>query len=304
MVSVLLLSWNHEKYIEQAIRSIMRQGFRDLEIVYLDNNSSDNTFDIAKQVLAGSGLRYAAFRRENNFGISSNYNFLFQRSRGEYICLLSGDDWLHKDNISEKVEVLNSFPEIGMVQSGGYKYHQDIGVYEPLKVTSYPDEKALDELLSNNYISSTGMLLRRSSVEEVGGWNESLLAEDGELWIRILTKYKLGSIDRYLYYYRQHGAGISSNAEFMYKAHMEIYESSKHLNKSKATALRNIKDHYLSVKLKNNTSFPLFLKVLSNFRFEKIYFMLLAKSLLPVSWKQWYFKRSFRKKYQHIKIDE
>jgi alpha-1,3-rhamnosyltransferase len=47
MVSVLLLSWNHEKYIEQAIRSIMRQGFRDLEIVYLDNNSSDNNFDIA-----------------------------------------------------------------------------------------------------------------------------------------------------------------------------------------------------------------------------------------------------------------
>ena len=120
MVSVLLLSWNHEKYIEQAIRSIMRQGFRDLEIVYLDNNSSDNTFEIANQVLAGSGLRYVAFRRENNFGISSNYNFLFQRSRGEYICLLSGDDWLHKDNISEKVEVLNSFPEIGMVQSGGF----------------------------------------------------------------------------------------------------------------------------------------------------------------------------------------
>jgi Glycosyltransferases, probably involved in cell wall biogenesis len=304
MVSVLLLSWNHEKYIEQAIRSIMRQAYRELEIVYLDNNSTDNTFAIANQVLAESGVPYVACRRENNFGISSNYKFLFQRSCGEYICLLSGDDWLHKDNILEKVKVLNSFPGVGMVQSGGYKYHQDIGVYEPLKVISYPDEKALDELLANNYISSTGILLRRSAVEEVGGWNESLIAEDGELWIRILTKYKIGSVDRYLYYYRQHAAGISSDPEFMYRAHMEIYESSKHLNKSKRTALRKIKDHYLSVKLKNNTSFKLFLQVLRNFRFEKIYFMLLAKSLLPVSWKQWYFIRSFRKKYQHIKIDE
>ena len=304
MVSVLLLSWNHEKYIEQAIRSIAAQVYKDIEVVYLDNNSGDNTFAIATELLSKSGLVYSAFRRENIFGISANCNFLYLKSKGEYICLLSGDDWLHKDNIAEKVKILNRDPGVAMVQSGGYKYYQEIDVYEPLNVISFQDETALAELLRNNYISSTGIMLRRSAVEEVGGWDESLIAEDGELWVRILSRYRIAAVDRLLYYYRQHPAGISSDPELMYKAHMEIYESSKHLNKSKEVALRNITDHYLSVKVKNTTSLSLFFKVMKHFRFEKVYFILLLKSLLPVSWKQWYFKRSFRKKYKHVKIED
>ncbi len=304
MVSVLLLSWNHEKYIEQAIRSIAGQVYKDIEVIYLDNNSSDNTFAIADELLSKSGLAYSAMKREIFFGISANYNFLYHKSKGEYICLLSGDDWLHRDTIAEKVKILNSDPDVAMVQSGGYKYYQDIDVYEPLNVISFPHDRALAELLKKNYISSTGILLRRSALEEVGGWDESLIAEDGELWVRILSRYKIAAVGRLLYYYRQHAKGISSDAEFMYRAHMEMYESSKHLNKSRDAALRNITDHYLSVKVKNTTSLSLFFQVVRHFRFEKVYFILLLKSLLPVSWKQWYFKRSFRQKYKHIKIDE
>ncbi|MEP6616167.1 MAG: glycosyltransferase [Ginsengibacter sp.] len=304
MVSVLLLSWNHEKYIEQAIRSIISQEYKDLEVIYLDNNSTDRTFDLAREVFAGSGLNYTALRRDYNCGISANYNFLYQHSRGEFICLLSGDDWLHRENISEKIKVLEIHPEAGMVHSGGYKYYQDIGVYEPLKVISFPEDVALEKLLINNYISSTGILLRRSCIDAVGGWNETLIAEDGELWIRMLMKYKLEAVDRYLYYYRQHEGGISSDPEFMLQAHMEIYESSKHMNPSGKTALRNIKDHYFAVKVKNTTSPGLFLELIKNFRFNKIYFILLVKSMLPVSWKQWYFNRSFKRKFRHVKIDE
>lgn len=304
MVSVLLLSWNHEKYIEQAIRSLARQTYKDIEVIFLDNNSTDGTFDIAKELLSDSGMVHSLSRRETNFGISANYNFLFHKSKGEYLCLLSGDDWLHKDSIAEKVNAFNDDPDMAMVHSGGHKYYQEMDVYEPLKVINYPSHLALSELLKNNYISSTGILLRKSAVEAVGGWNEFLIAEDGELWIRLLSKYKIGSVDRFLYYYRQHANNISSNADFMYSAHMEIYESSKHLNQSKNTARRNITDHYLSVKVKNATTFPLFMDVIKHFRFEKIYFRLLLKSMLPVSWKQWYFKRSFRKKYRHVVIDE
>ena len=122
MVSILLLSWNHGKYIEQAIQSVIFQEYKDIEVIYLDNNSGDNTFDVANSLLSKSGMKYLAFRREKNFGISANYNFLYHKSNGEYICLLSGDDWFHKDNIAEKAKILNSDPDVAMVHSGGYKY--------------------------------------------------------------------------------------------------------------------------------------------------------------------------------------
>ena len=304
MVSVLLLSWNHENYIEKAINSIIRQTYRDIEVIYLDNNSADNTFTIATTLLGSSGLKYSAYRREKNFGIAANYNFLYHKSTGAYLCLLSGDDWLHKDNINEKVRPLDNDPQVAMVHSGGYKYYQEIDVYQPLPVVTFPEESALSELLKRNYISSTGILLRTSAVEAVGGWNESLIAEDGELWVRILSHYKIAAIDKLLYFYRQHLKSVSSDAEYMYKAHMEIYEASKDINKSKKLALRHIKDHYLAVKVKQTTSVSLFLKILRHFRFEKIYFVLLLKSILPISWKNWYFRRSFKKKYGNVRVEE
>jgi len=303
MVSILLLSWNHGKYIAQAIGSITRQTYSDIEVIYLDNNSTDNSFETAQKILSASGLKFQCYRRDKNYGISANYNFLFQKSKGEFISLLSADDWLHRDNLAAKVPILQSRPEVAMVQSGGYKYYQDIDVYEPLPVITFPDEEVIPQLLKKNFISSTGMMLRRSAVEDVGGWNESLIAEDGELWMRILSKYKLASIHRFLYFYRQHREGVSNDAEFMYKAHMEIFDTTKHLNDSQKQALQNIRDHYLSVKLKNHTSLSLLLKVIKHFRFEKMYLMLLLKSVLPVSWKSWYFKRSYKRKYGKVKVD-
>ena len=152
MVSVLLLSWNHEKYIEKAISSLISQVYQDIEVIYLDNNSSDTTFTKANARLAASGLKYFAHQRESNFGIAANYNFLYHHSHGEFLCLLSGDDWLHKDNICEKVRPFENDPEVAMVHSGGYKFYEDIGVYEPLPVVNFPDEIALAELLKKNYI--------------------------------------------------------------------------------------------------------------------------------------------------------
>src|SRR5437660_435655 len=99
MVSVLLLSWNHEKYIEQSIRSLIDQTYKNIEIIFLDNNSSDKTFSTGVDLLKQSGVKYEAYQTGSNYGIPRNLNFLFAKSQGEYICLASGDDWFHKANI-------------------------------------------------------------------------------------------------------------------------------------------------------------------------------------------------------------
>ena len=93
MVSVFLLSWNHEKYIEQAVRSILSQTYKEIEIVFVDNNSSDNSFNIAVQIFETAGISFKAFKREKDYNIAANLNYLLSNSDGQYICILSADDW-------------------------------------------------------------------------------------------------------------------------------------------------------------------------------------------------------------------
>lgn len=126
-----------------------------------------------------------------------------------------------------------------------------------------------------------------------------VLIDDGDLWVKIVLKYEIIGIDKPLFFYRQHVDGISKDPEFMYKGKMEWFQKYRHLNRNQEISLRNITENYLSNKVMSDTSFSTFWKVLKNFRFNKFYCKLLLKSLLPVSWKQFYFIRSLKKKNQH-----
>ena len=64
MVSVFVLAWNHEKYIEQAIASVVNQTYTDIEILFLDNHSSDQTFELVSELFRNSGIAHKVFKRE------------------------------------------------------------------------------------------------------------------------------------------------------------------------------------------------------------------------------------------------
>ena len=300
MVSVFLLSWNHEKYIRQALHSILAQTYTDIEVIYVDNNSEDHSYQVASEILERSGIRFATFKRDKNYGIAANHNFAVSKCSGEYLCALSADDWLHKDNIEEKVRVYEQQPDIGLVYSGGYKYYEDLKVYEPFHVITFPDQEALPELLQRNFISAVGSVIRMKVIAAVGGWNESYLIEDGDMWVRIVSKYRIIGINKYLFFYRQHSNGFSQDPEKMLRAKMEWLEANKHLNKHPEITLRNNIDNYLSKKVMQETSFSIIGKVVKHFRFNKLYFTMIIKSILPVSFKKTLYKRSLLRKFKNV----
>ena len=296
MVSVFLLSWNHEKYIRQAVISIIEQTYKNIEVVYVDNNSTDNTYEVAKQLLQGSGLKFQAFKRDNNYGIAANFNFGLAHCSGTYFSPLSADDWIEKDNILEKIKAFEHDPSVGLVYSGGYKYYEEFDIVEPLKVIVHPDGSVLEELLKQNFITGVGCLIKKSVLEDVGQWNESYNIEDGDMWVRIVSKYKIIGIDKYLFYYRQHTGSFSYDPEKMLTAKMEWLETNKHLNKNPGITYRYNIDNYLSKKVLQETSWKVIGKVLRHFRVNRLYFTLLIKSFLPVKWKRRMHKRSLVRK--------
>jgi glycosyltransferase involved in cell wall biosynthesis len=118
LVSVLIDTFNHERYIEQAIVSVLEQDFpaADVEILVVDDGSTDTTASIVQQF--APRVRYL---RKENGGQASAFNFGVPQARGEIVAFLDGDDWWAKDKLSKVVEVLSSRPEIGIVGHGIYE---------------------------------------------------------------------------------------------------------------------------------------------------------------------------------------
>ncbi|HUS02239.1 MAG TPA: glycosyltransferase family A protein [Chitinophagaceae bacterium] len=296
MVSVLVLSWNHEKFIEQCLRSVINQTYKNIEIIFLDNNSADDTFLIAESILQQSGINYRAYKTNENFSIPRNFNFLFSKCHGEYICILSGDDWLHIRNIEQKLKAFADGAAVGMVDSIGYRYYDEIDVYELIPLPAFvKKEDTVAELLKRNFISGIGCIIRTDVIKAVGGWDETLLIDDSDMWIKIAMKYEIKVLEGPLFFYRQHVNGISKNADFMYEGKMQLYHKYAHLNNHKEITLKNIKENYLSNKVRTGSSLSLAWKIIKNFKPNKFYTKLLIKSLLPVSFKRNYFLQSLKK---------
>lgn len=297
MVSILLLSWNHERYIVQSLNSLIDQTYKDIEIIYLDNCSADATYTIAVDIMEKSGIKYQAYRREVPHGITQNQNFLFSKSSGEFISMCSGDDWLDRESIAIKMKYMDE-KDAGMVYSDGYKYYDDIDVYEPFVGEHFENEMVLDEMFKRNFISALGCIIRRSVIETVGSWDEYLIVEDTDMWLRIAAKYRIVHLKEKLFYYRKHASAISSDYEHMYRAKLQIYEKYKRVNPHNKLLLDNARKNYISSRVMSDTSFSTFREVLKDYRPNTFYTKLLLKSIIPGKWKKWYFKRGLIKKWK------
>lgn len=298
MVSVFVLAWNHEKYIEQAIRSVIDQTYTDIEILFIDNNSTDQTFELASDLLRNSGRKRKVFKRANNYGIAENLNFLFAQSSGEYISILSGDDWIHPTSVAERIIAFDNNHLLGLVDSGGYNYFDDLDLYERIKVLPVKNKNALADLLQGNYISGIGSMMKRAAIENVGLWDTSIPIEDWDMWIRIAMKYEIETINKPLFYYRKHANSISNNYHFMYAAKIKVTEKFRSINPRIDQSQLNCWDTYLAAKVMQNPAFTATLQVVRNFRFNKLYLMLLLKSIVPLSLRKKYHVRSLRMKNQ------
>lgn len=296
MVSVLLLSWNHEKYIERSIRSVLDQAYRDIEILYMDNHSADRTFPVAENMLRNAGITFRAFRREEACSIPCNFNYLFRQSAGEFVCLLSGDDWLMPENISEKLKPFERHNDAALVYSDGFMYHDDVDAYTPLHTSRPGKGPFLQELLQENFIAAPGCVIRSAALQAVGGWDEDLRVEDWDLWIRLAMQFRIEKVDRPLFFYRRHSSGISADSNFMYAEKKKIFEKYLRINQAPTLTERAIWKSCIGEKARDPASLKVAAEVLSRFRPEAFYIRTLIKALTPAYIKRRYFIRGLQKK--------
>jgi len=203
LVSVVTPTYNRSRLLRLAIESVLAQTYPAIEIIVVDDGSSDDTPAVAES-FAGR----ITYIRQTNQGGAAARNAGLKLARGAYINVLDDDDLMLPTKIERQVEVLEQRPEIGLVHCGYYMVDRDGRKLE--KISFLPDGR-LEELIVLNPIWSGAPLMRRECVERVGGYRP-LVVEDWDLWLRIsLAGYTFACVQEPLGAYRMTPGSIMSN---------------------------------------------------------------------------------------------
>lgn len=225
-VSVIIPSYNHEKYIEECIESVLSQTYRDREVLVIDDASKDRT----PEILKGYENRIHLILHETNQGTYKVLNEGLAHAKGEYFAILNSDDvWLPK-KLELQVNLLDAHPEYVFCHTFGKFIDQD-GNEIPGRPMGFefprvPSGDILPRLVMNNCVIASSVLLRLEIARKVCGFEESFRnLGDWDMWLRLAEQGEVGFVDQVLTLYRVHGENTIYQKETTRKEEILIREA-------------------------------------------------------------------------------
>lgn len=218
MVSVEMVTYNHEKYIAQAIEGVLMQETNfDFELIIADDCSPDGTKDIVEKYIKEhpKGKRIKYFRHEKNLGINANSKFLRQQSRGKYIAICEGDDyWIDKNKLQFQFDFLEANPEFSVCFHSIYEL---INGKQVLLKTDYAKTDGLfdmeDLAREGNFIPTLSSLFRNHFIDAYPEWTTQCPLGDYTLHLLNGQFGKYKGFEKPMAVYRKHEGGAFSNVQ-------------------------------------------------------------------------------------------
>lgn len=224
-VSVIIPTYNCGEFIEEAIESVLNQTYKNVEVIVIDDGSTDNTFNLLNKKYSKLGLI-----KKTNGGPASARNLGLKHATGEFIAFLDADDLWSKNKIELQVKYFDRNNNYDLV-------YTDVQTFTKVKNNNLNKESILrcdlqGNLFSNlfwsNFIVNSSVMFRSSLIKSVGLLDESknlIGSEDYEYWLRISMKSKIGVINKVLTYYRMHKNNlIGSSYKKAFQLHINIYK--------------------------------------------------------------------------------
>ncbi|HLP36091.1 glycosyltransferase family 2 protein [Lacibacter sp.] len=200
LVSVLMTSFNREKYIGQAIESVLASSYMHFELIIVDDRSTDDTVAIA-QSYAVNDSRVHVYINEQNIGDYPNRNKAASYAKGEFLKYLDADDLIYRHGIEVMVEYMERFPNAGFGLSVT-GFDDD----EPYPMLLLPEDIIRSEFLSKSYLTvgPSASIIRKDAFEAVGGFSGVQFIGDTELWLRLAENYPMVLMNPSFNWWRQH----------------------------------------------------------------------------------------------------
>lgn len=211
-----MLAYNHEAYIEQAVRGVLAQRTNfDYEIVIGEDCSTDRTLEILRDLQAQYPDKIRLLTTDHNLGMIENSIRSYLACKGEYVALLDGDDyWCAEDKLQMQVDFLDQHPDFSICFHSVLQVDED-GVQPPKVLQPNPvqDVYEISDLIGSNFIQTCSAVLRNSAIGEFPAWAHDLNLLDWLMFIMAARHGKIKYIDEVMGAYRVHSLGFWSSME-------------------------------------------------------------------------------------------
>ncbi len=271
LVSVLIPAYNHERFVQEAIRSIISQTYKNIELIVINDGSTDNTHQKIMELQNVCKERFVDFKyiSQANRGVAHTLNMEVKLATGNYIFLFSSDDTVDPNAISILIDELKNLDETYVLACGDADFIDDSGRkiyldflgrvhhnYNPSFYSSFlqfhtrnrkdfyfkgPDFGTYESFLLGNYIP-VGLLVKKESFYDVGLYDEQTHTDDFDMWLKLAKKYKMKHVDKILSHYRLHKNNtIIKHKTLLIKSILDLYIREKNYCLSEGY---NAKWHY------------------------------------------------------------
>lgn len=208
LVTVICSCYNHSKYVKKSLDSVINQTYKNIQLIIIDDYSSDNSIEVIENWISKN--KTGLFKKnDENLGLTKSFNKSFKYVEGDFFIDLSADDILLPNCIESQISIFNAYPKnvIGIVYGNAkvidisnnstYTYYDR---FTQSKKTTKPEDGFIYKEIINhsNTICSVSSLINKKVFEELGGYDDNLIYEDYDLWLRIARKYSILYVDTVL----------------------------------------------------------------------------------------------------------
>ncbi|MDJ0696185.1 glycosyltransferase [Mastigocoleus sp. MO_188.B34] len=242
-ISVVIPVYNGEQTIAETIKSVLNQNFKDIEVIVINDGSTDKTVDIVQNIF-DSRLQIFSY---DNSGLAATRNRGIKKARGKFISFIDADDLWTLDKLEDQYQVLKANPRAVLAYSWT-DYINDSGNFikagRRIKFTGWVYERML---MGNFLENGSNPLIRRQVFEEVGHFDESLsAAEDWDMWLRICANHEFVCVQKPQILYRISANSMSNNLKKQEAESLKVIDrafiddKAQQLQHLKKTSLANL----------------------------------------------------------------
>jgi glycosyltransferase involved in cell wall biosynthesis len=223
LISIVIPAYNLEKYLREAIESVLAQTYKNYEIIVVDDGSTDRTASIAK----GYAEQIKLIQQENK-GLGGARNAGILAAKADLVGLLDADDEWKPDYLERMISLIHKQPDAAVYYSSAQAMDESGNDLPQIFGGELPSNKIYRVLLRSNFIIPSTVIFRRCVILEAGLFEEKNRdlhgCEDWDLWLRLSPEHKFVGMSEPLVRYRLHANTFSANPQHMQKAVRSVVE--------------------------------------------------------------------------------
>lgn len=275
LVSICMITYNHEKYIAQAIESVLMQETDfDFELVIGEDCSTDRTREVVMSYKERYPDRIHLLLPPENMGVQENFAATIQACGGKYLAFLEGDDyWTSRKKLQRQVDFLERHPASSICFHNVTVFFDETSGDKKLYSLPYssPNEiSTILDIINENIIPTCSVMYVRGTLPDIPEWTKKYWMMDWPLHLLVATKGDIGFIDIPMAAYRRHSDGACARTDFVRKYHgvidmLEMFDKQTVFQYDRAIQRSLIiREYDLSIHYMENNQFQLSLKHLLN----------------------------------------